>query len=409
MKRDYLEKQQDEKDFTKFIYAYSSFEGRERHSKSSIKSTPPIQGQVVITSENMLGGTPSKEGRLCQIVVPKRDPDITRGKRCIEIEKYYSGFKGRFISWILAQSHSYGKDIETNYELYQDEFYKAFGIADMRKSKMLAIRIAWFETFCDFMVDSKFMTEDDRALRLAEFEREIINRGKNSAEDLEQFEPANVFINEIKSLIASGSVVVGKKEPEKELTVGASNKLTVAWKDDGENIIYVLPDRAIEVVKRCNKTFNPDKRSLGATFKNKGWIAKFNNGYYYNQKVDGIPTQLWAFKGLVFGINNDGIKMNPKGVGNALTSTILRLKIQSQPTSAQFDEIIHVAVKTLGGNYNPKDNDEHRKTKEIEGYVKETAIPFFFAGKGWKVPEPPSVDEVMNEFMKAKKSPNSSL
>lgn len=384
-------------DISALIHNYTKGEGKRRHTRSGYK-THVSKKSFVGTGENIIAHDTSNKGRVCEVPVPDIEIRMEIGKRCTEMEKYYSLFTGEYIKWLIHNR----SDIKSIYKIIQNEFYKVFGIRDVRKSKMYAVRYMMYTKFCQFMLANKFFDEVKYNKELQEFKESIIKKGKEAAEDMNDADPGNDFIEKIISLRGSGAVELLVKETGKAYPSASGNKPVIGCTSIDDNIVYIDPEAAIVAIKRIyGRDYNFSKKELSSSFitkkldDDKKWIKRTTPNYgvcYRMKRADSGTMSVWAFDDRVFnGKEGNPIEYNPDRntiIIGFIEASVKKLKIEKQPTYQDEEKIIEEVLRIMGSN------DINKK----ENLYTELITPLLFAyymGKGWKKPEkffiPPTI------------------
>lgn len=175
-------------------------------SDMNLKEGKPIRGSLLITGEDLLDDVGSVMARYHVVEMDKDYMNKEAIKSSYKYRKFYNGFMGRYIAWLLKDP-KYTKKIVNHIEEWKDKFMGGRTSANIhRVAQSFAYNLVGFEMFCRFLEESEFISMEKRVKMVKTHKNNLFVRIDKNVMSVKEATVSEVFINTLMDLINSGAV-----------------------------------------------------------------------------------------------------------------------------------------------------------------------------------------------------------
>ena len=275
---------------------------------SSIREGKPIRGSILITGEDLLEGMSSVMARFHVVEMDKDFMNREAGKRSYKYMKFYNGFMGRYIAWLMKDPR-YVKKIVNRIEEWKDRFIGDRTSSNIdRVAQSFAYNLVGFEMFCKFLEDSGFVSPKKRTEMVKIHKNNLFFKIDKHVMDVKEATVSEVFLSTLADLINSGAVKIYDVGPEKP--VGHGIKDEYIGFDDFDDYIYFFGTSVWNAVNKAagsGKGLMHSKSGLISELVKRDIMVPGNSGNTYPKLLYGKTQSTWRILKSALGYNVVGV------------------------------------------------------------------------------------------------------
>jgi hypothetical protein len=229
-----------------FIQTYADLSGRSRLT-SEIKSRRDyyIRGSLLTTGEDMPSGHASVLARSLIVPVEADQADTERGRRCLQVCKYYPGVTACYIRYLLQREHL-GKRTQRRLADYHELFLRDVQREEnsVRIARNLALNLIGFWRFTRFLAGVSRSFHVDKMVD--EHFRILVKLRDRMFSLVRQEQPAQVFLQTLADGLASDKFLLQSSV----VTVSVKGRTFVgADLSPDDEFVYIFPREAVALVR----------------------------------------------------------------------------------------------------------------------------------------------------------------
>lgn len=274
---------------------YTDGTARTRLNINSIKRISegrPIRGSLLITGEDLLDDVNSIMARYHIVEMSKEYINRSAGKNAYKYRKFYSGFMGRYIAWLLTEPNHVEK-IVGRIEKLKDEFIGDRTSANIdRISQSFAYNLVGFETFCRFMRKSEFISGKKMTEMVKTHKNNLLFHIDRNVVDANAATISEIFLNTLADLINSGEGVIEHIAKDKKNQIKYPPNQKFIGFDIEDEFIYFYP-LVWNIAGRAISGFQNARSNLTGELIKRGLLIPGKDQVASSKKLRGHVARVW--------------------------------------------------------------------------------------------------------------------
>lgn len=261
------------------------------NSTKRISEGKPIRGSLLITGEDLLDDVGSIMARYHIVSMDKGYINRDAGKNAYRYRKFYSGFMGRYIAWLMKDPNHI-KKIVMKIEKLKDQFIGGHMSANIdRVAQSFAYNLVGFEMFCRFLEKSEFISAEKRIKMIKIHKNNLFLHIERNVLDAKEATVSEIFLSTLRDLINSGSVKIHTVGVDKPMVYG--DKGEYVGFDDLDEYIYFFGNPVWNAVDKAAGKLQNTKTSLLKELVEREIMVPGTQGNTYNKPLYGKSTTTW--------------------------------------------------------------------------------------------------------------------
>lgn len=226
----------------------------------NLKEGKPIRGSLLITGEDVLDDVGSVMARYHIVEMDDAYKNREAGRKTKEYKKFYSGFMGRYIAWLITDPKHVSR-IVNRIEKIKDEFIGDRSGANIdRVAQSFAYNLVGFETFCRFLVKNDFISNEKMKKMVKTHKNNLFLHIDKNVRDVREATVSEIFMSTLRDLINSGAVKIHDVENERPPQYGGKNEY-IGF-DDLDGYIYFFGTNVWNAVNDASGRLMNSKSNL---------------------------------------------------------------------------------------------------------------------------------------------------
>jgi len=304
----------DWKEVKRIIQAYADGQGRQKLTRTSeLMESEEIRGMMVITGEDIPEGEASTLARMLVLNIGELNPRrVSAWEKSKKRRFYYRNFMAHFIGWLQLreiESQGYVKSIAEHHYMEMMERKENFtGENKTRIMRNVALNLAGLHLLMNY-IEHLGITQKERVQQTLKEHKNFMDQLlENTVRSGEEELYCNIFIEVLKSLIASGRIGVGtirlKYDSMKRSYIETSEySQNIIWKIDHQgNEVLVNSELAYNVVcenlRRAGRELGCTTKTLSSQLAEKGYLNPDmgeKDRIVERVTINGNPVKVWRF------------------------------------------------------------------------------------------------------------------